>query len=302
MKIGCSPAYVFAHFQDKVTFENLEWAIRRIAELGFSGLQLETYDSDQIGLYTKATIAKIRDLYESLGLESSQFVAHSVKNRINSLSGSEQDVGLIELKMLTEICRDLGIIDTITIPTSPPRQMVTKSHEVYPGAVDVALAVPDGWTWDRIWKEHIAVLRRCLDIVGEAGFRMAIEPVPYGLINHTDTFLRVAEELKSDRVGMNLDTGHIFVQRESLPVTIEKLGPRLFGTHISDNDGVVGDHLKINSGNISWREVIQAFKKVGYQGSLDVEINVVENPDDAYLEAKNYLSSLVEELFSQPTR
>jgi sugar phosphate isomerase/epimerase len=293
MRIGCSPAYLFAHFQEKVTAENLEWAIRRVAELGFSGLQLETYDSSQVCLYTEASIRRIRALFESLNLESSQFVAHSVKDGVNSLERQDQERGLAELECLVKICRQLGFIHTITIPSAPPRQMTVRSREIYPGALEAVLAVPEGWSWSRIWKEHLEVLRRCLEVVVGAGFRLAIEPVPYGLINHTDTLLRVAEELKSDRFGMNLDTGHIFVQRESLPITIEKLGPRLFGTHISDNDGIVQDHWKIGTGRISWPEVIAAFKKIGYQGALDIEINVVENADEVYRESKRYLEALL---------
>jgi len=126
--------------------------------------------------------------------------------------------------------------------------------------------------------------------------KLAIEACPYSIVSNSDSFLRLAEEIGSDSLGMNLDTAHLFVQKESLEIVIEKLGNRLFGTHICDKDGCVDYHWLPGKGKIKWKGVLRSLKKIGYEGFLDIEINQTNDPDAAYLEGKEYLEKLLKEL------
>ena len=296
MRIGCSPAYVFAHFGEKLSYDNLIWSINKIAELGFAGLELETYNKDQMDIFTDEHIKEIKDLFLSLRLESSQFIGHSIKAEIASIDDKQRKIGIEELKRLVEICKKLGIIEVFNIPSSSPPELIVEYTETYPGAIQPIIAMPGNISWDKIWETHIETIAQCLDIIEKAGMKLAIEAVPFGVISNSDSFLRLAASINSDKLGLNLDTGHIFFQKEDLPVMIEKAGEKIFGTHICDNDGSIDDHWALGEGKIDWTGVLKAFKKIGYQGSLDIEINVAENPDDVYMESKKYLERILGKL------
>ena len=127
--------------------------------------------------------------------------------------------------------------------------------------------------------------------------KLAIEAVPFGIISSSDSFLRLCECLDGcPELGINLDTGHIFVQREPVHTAIYKLRDRIFGTHICDNDGVVDDHWMPPKGKIEWVKALKALKAVGYHGPLDLEVNVSTDPDREYREGKTFLEILLRDL------
>ena len=40
-------------------------------------------------------------------------------------------------------------------------------------------------------------------------------------------------------------------------------------------------------------KALSALYKVGYTGPLDIEVNIVENPNRAYLDGKQYLENII---------
>ena len=294
MRIGCSPAYVFAHFGEDLSYDNLVESINRVKKLGFSGLQLETYNEKQIDIFTDEHIKTITNLFNSLRIESSQFIGHSIKSLIASINIEKRREGIEKLKELIEICKKLEIIQTFNLPFSPPPELVFSYTETYPGAVQAAMSVPDSFIWDSLWHGYIETITEALELIEKAGMRLGIEAVPGGIINNTDSFLRLSDRIRSENLGLIMDTGHLFVQKEPLSLSIEKLGKKIFGTHICDNDGCIDDHLVPGEGKIDWANVLKAFKKIDYKGSLDIEINIADNPDMVYLKAKEYLEKILE--------
>lgn len=296
MKIGCSPAYMFAHFQENVTFTDVIGSAKRVAQLGFCCLQLETYNLKQKDIFNGDRVNKIRHLFQDLGLEISQFNVHAIRRDLVSLDKKRRNTALEELKNLVGIAAELGLVDVITIPSSPIPEMIIEYYETYPGGIQPILDMPDNISWRQIWDTHIKMVSDCLRVVSSAGMRLAIEGVPYGLISNIDSFLRLAEVINSDSLGFNLDTGHIFVQKEDLSIAIHKLGPRIFGTHVCDNDGCEDSHWIPGEGKIDWAVTLNSLKDVGYEGSLDIEVNIAEDPDKAYLEGKRFLERILNEL------
>ena len=49
---------------------------------------------------------------------------------------------------------------------------------------------------------------------------------------------------------------------------------KIFGAHISDNNGIISDtiHLTPGRGNIDWEGVLKALEIIGYKGFLTMEI------------------------------
>ena len=294
MRIGLSPAFGFAHFGEHITLEKIFQLVSMGHELGFCGFQLETYSKEQIDIYTDKNISRIKEHYLKLGMESSQFIGHSLKSDIASLEKKCINQGLEELKKLVEICNKLKIIQIFNIPASPSSELIADYYETYPGAVQPVIDFPKGADWGKIWDTYLNTIGQCLEIIQDAGMKLAIEAVPYGIICTTDSFLHLLDALDyNPNLGFMLDTGHIFVQKEPVHTAIYKLGKRIFGTHICDNDGCTDDHWMPPKGKIEWRKVLRAFNEVGYEGALDIEVNIVNDPNTAYAEGKIYLEELI---------
>lgn len=120
-------------------------------------------------------------------------------------------------------------------------------------------------------------LERALNVLGQlaeltAGYnvRLAIENCLQGDI---DFIIRVIDELNYSNVGFNLDVGHAFCnQKADLPTEIRKIGKRLITTHLHDNFGVNDDHQMPGLGKIDWKSVLAAFREIGYDGPLMMEM------------------------------
>lgn len=294
MRIGLSPAFGFAHFGEDITLEKILQLVSMGKDMGFCGFQLETYSKEQMDIYTDENIKIIRDHFITLNMESSQFIGHSLKSDIASLEKKRIEQGLEELKKLVEICNKLKIIQIFNIPSSPPSELIVDYYETYPGAVQPVIDFSQGVNWERLWDSYVNTIRQCLKIVQDAGMKLAIEAVPYGVICTTDSFLRLISCLDDNlNLGFILDTGHIFVQKEPIHTAVYKLGERILGTHICDNDGCVDEHWMPPKGKIEWQKALRALLEVGYAGPLDIEVNIVEKPNNVYLEGKKYLESVM---------
>ncbi|GAG51048.1 unnamed protein product, partial [marine sediment metagenome] len=201
-----------------------------------------------------------------------------------------------EFKAIVKICERLEIINVINIPSSISPEIVSEYMNTYPGAPPANFSIPEDVLWSEIWENFINTIKDCVEIVETSGMKLAIEACPCSVVSNSDSFLRLANEVGSDSLGMNLDTAHLFVQKEPLEIVVEKLGDRLFGTHICDNDGCNDYHWPPGKGKIKWKGVLRSLRKIGYEGFLDIEINQVDDPDASYLEGKEYLEKFLKEL------
>jgi sugar phosphate isomerase/epimerase len=80
-----------------------------------------------------------------------------------------------------------------------------------------------------------------------------------------------------------LDTGHANIGDnggQRLLDFIHRFGPRLGHLHVSDNNGRWDEHLPVGHGNIGFKAMARALKRVGYDDTLTLE---VFSPDRADL-------------------
>ena len=137
---------------------------------------------------------------------------------------------------------------------------------------------------------------KILNIINDTKLYLTIEPIALTVISNSDSFLRLCGNINNcEKLGLNLDTGHIFVQKEPLDIYIKKINKKIMSTHICDNDGIIPDHLPPGEGKIDWSLVVNSLKEIGYEGSLDIEINKAEdgNVENAYLDSKQFLLKLL---------
>lgn len=92
--------------------------------------------------------------------------------------------------------------------------------------------------------------------------------VPEEAIEYIDTLNETAGK---ECFGFCLDTGHLSVLGKNIPVFIRAMGKRIKALHLHDTVGTDTDHLAPYTGDIIWKDVIQALKDVGYEGDISFE-------------------------------
>jgi sugar phosphate isomerase/epimerase len=115
-------------------------------------------------------------------------------------------------------------------------------------------------------KRDIEVLSRLADITGKYGLKLAIETPPY------EYLIEIVDTINRDDVGINLDTGHTFLEGKNPAKAARAIGKRLFTSHLQDNFGTNDDHQPPGLGNIDWRELLTALNDIGYNAPLMLEL------------------------------
>ena len=169
-------------------------------------------------------------------------------------------------------------------------------YETYPGSMIPVLSMPPGKTWQDFWQAYVEHIDEIAQLIESRGMRLAVESVAYGLLSNGDSMLRLIEALPNRKLGFIIDTGHLHYLRQAFPILCHKLTGRIFGTHINYNDGSVHDHNPPGYGNIDWPALLKALKQTKYDGPLDLEINLSDDPDDTYLQARKFLQEKLSEL------
>jgi len=123
-----------------------------------------------------------------------------------------------------------------------------------------------------IRETNIAAFRRLLDRAKELGLKLMLENSPPHFNTPRDlsmVFAAVPE------LGLHLDVGHANLETEhNLTVELASLfADRLEHVHFSDNNGGSLDlHLPLGVGNIDWKWIVHILKRVGYDGTITLEV------------------------------
>lgn len=86
-------------------------------------------------------------------------------------------------------------------------------------------------------------------------------------------FRELLDSFKSDKIGVCWDFGHANLMATRQERALELFGDRIKITHIASNRGYFDDHLVPTVGTVNWRSLMPLFKKCGYNGALNLELN-----------------------------
>jgi sugar phosphate isomerase/epimerase len=117
------------------------------------------------------------------------------------------------------------------------------------------------------------------------GVRVAIEVIPNELSRAGSLVHFVDEVLEPSDVGICLDFGHAHMDGD-LVDAIETVSEHLITTHVHDNRGRTDDHLVPFDGTIDWPAALTAVQKVGYDGTLLLEIAAHGSAKDTLVKAR----------------
>ena len=140
----------------------------------------------------------------------------------------------------------------------------------------------------------VQMLEPVLEHAANTGVKLLIEPEPGLLIETTDQFLQLRDRINSTALGLNFDIGHHFCMGESLPDAIARLAPHIDHVHVEDIAATrVHEHRVPGDGAIDFSAVFNALDRAGYDGWVTVELYpFVEDPDAAGRRARDHLLSI----------
>lgn len=109
------------------------------------------------------------------------------------------------------------------------------------------------------------------------GVRVAAEVIPNDLSTAAALVALLEDELDLGHAGVCLDYGHAFLMGDVVEA-IEAVSGHLIATHVHDNRGLSDDHLVPFEGAIDWAAALIATQKVGYDGTLLLELAGAGSP------------------------
>jgi sugar phosphate isomerase/epimerase len=117
-------------------------------------------------------------------------------------------------------------------------------------------------------RRSVEALRRLAEPLG---VRLALEVIPNELSRAGSLVHFIDSVLEDSSVGICLDFGHAHMDGD-LVDAIETVSGHLETTHVHDNRGRTDDHLLPFEGTIDWSAALTAVQKIGYDGTLLLEI------------------------------
>ena len=134
--------------------------------------------------------------------------------------------------------------------------------------------VRDGASTDEVWQRLCTGLNEVLNDAEHRGVMIGFEPEPGMFINTMDRYAELRDRIPSNRLRLTLDIGHLHCLGE-IPIAdqVQKWSKSLVNVHIEDMRAGVHEHLMFGAGEIDFGPVFAAFRAVGYQGGLHVELS-----------------------------
>ncbi len=128
----------------------------------------------------------------------------------------------------------------------------------------------------------------------EKSMVLLIEPAhrfESNLILTVEDGLRAIDELKSDRFGILLDTGHAYLNGEDIRSMVTKCRGIPLHIHLDDNLGDADSHLLPGKGSIDFAALKESLRDIAYTGYLSVELGnaYTAQPQDACRKSMDFL-------------
>ena len=257
----------------------LDEAIRRIAEIGYDGVEIwggrpHAYCDD----IDNQEATRLTKLAEKVGLEISAFIPAQFRYPTCLCSGNQ--------KIRT------ASVDYIKKSITTATMFGCKKVSICPGHTLFGQGHESGMR---------ALAESCTELLAFAQQKkvsLLMEPAhPFetDLIVTVDDGIRFIRDHGYEDLGIVLDTGHCFINKESMPDCVMSLTSIPFHIHIDDNSGQADDHKIPGEGAISFEPFLKALHEVKYDGFLTAELGwgYTAEPDAAAHKCKNAYDSLM---------
>lgn len=291
MKISCCWLYAISKYGYPPSLPDTYRALKEMAALGFANVELEGVKEENLqAVYQERE--ELKKHCDDLGLKIVNFcpvlptLVHSEKaKRVQALD---------LFKLAVEAAAFFGCETIQGDSYTPPLEFV--GGVPYKDAIKFGqrfeVKIDPTFRWDHLWNWLVDSIGACADEADRANLKFCLEPRVGEIISNTDALLRLMDAVDADNFGAVLDTGHQHAQKEILPLSVEKLGSRIYYLHVSDNDGQTNEHLALGRGTVDWEGLFQALKKHAFSGYVAVDVGGVPDVDAQYRESKLFLEKL----------
>ena len=268
---------------------SIEETIRRVAALGYGGLELlaDVPHAWPAGLLPERKEA-IRACLDECGLE----IANVNAFMMNAVADPRQPYW-----------------HPSWIEPDPHYRAIRREHTQRALALAAELCAPSiqtepggplepGGSRQFALKRFYDELMPCVETAQRREVALLIEPEPGLLIETFEQYLEFAARVDSPWVGLNFDIGHAFCVGEDPQDWIATMAPHTRHYHIED---IAADrthaHRIPGRGAIDFRAALREIAQTGYDGWITVELYpYIDQPDEAGREAKKYLEAIWENL------
>ncbi len=274
IKFCCAWLYAISKYNKYgETFEikDVLISLDQIKKLGFSTTELEVMRKKNLQDMI-ANRKVILEKLKSLGLKANNLCAV-----FPELMTQEWESNIKLFEQSADLAVYLGC-ETIQIDSHmPPVKYVTERpyDETIKFDVEVKIQIEEGpssFNWNKHWNTIVNSIKKYDSIAHDRGLKLCLEPRVHESIPNTDSILRLFDWVNSENFGAVLDCGHLHAQKEIIPLSIEKLGSKIFFVHASDNDSKDNQHLGIGRGTIDWEGMLRALKKHKFNGYIAIDI------------------------------
>jgi sugar phosphate isomerase/epimerase len=295
VKLSCCWIYAISKYGYPPSFDDTVKALHDMKELGFRYVELEG-----VGLENMTTVhsrrAELKKVCDDLGLQVVNFCP--ILPDIVSPDRRKRDAAMDLYKLGVEVAHEFGAYTVQTDSFVPPLKFVGDApyKDMVNYGIQFSVEVDPHFSWDAQWEALVDAFTRCSDIAADAGLKFCLEPRVGEQIANTDALLRLMDACGQPNFGAVLDTAHLHAQKEILPLSVEKLGKRIFYLHVADNDGMRNDHWAVGRGSVDWRGVFSALAKHEFDGCVAIDVGRVPDLDEQVMESVHYLTALCGEL------
>ncbi len=296
MKICCCWLFAISKYGYPPSLENTLKVIQEIKEMGFEAMELEGVGEKNL-FEVFENRRKIKSICESLNLRVVNFCPVLPDLVSTYPKKKEKALDLFRVALETALFFDTQTIQidsyTPTIQYKEgriPHAKMDRFDETYQVIVDPQ------FSWQREWEALVEGICRCNEMAKRSGLKLCLEPRVGENVSNTDAMLRLFDAIPDRNFGAVLDTGHQNAQKEILPLSVEKLGDRIFYVHVSDNDGRTNHHLPLGQGTIDWEGVFLTVKKHKFDGYVAIDLGYIPNIDQEYVRSKKFLEDLAKRL------
>jgi len=295
MELGVTVAYARNRFKGEPSLDDYAKFTDWVASAGFKGFELAAFSREHFysEFCDERTVESLKDHYSSLQIVCDAFEAGFLRYMIVDPSKGNRERALRDMKKVVDVAPQLET-DLIYAHSAPHPSWKIEWKKLYDEySPPLKVHIPKDFSWKKSWTIYVETIRRLTALAEKAGLKFALEIRPFEIINNSDCMMRLIEAIGSKSFGVIFDTGHLFVQKEMLPVAAEKLGEHIFLVHLADNDGVTDNHWTPGKGSVEWESVLQALKKINYAGYLNVDVaGQYEDISQEILAGKKYIENI----------
>lgn len=231
-------------------------SIRRAAEMGYNGVEIwggrcHAYYEDM----DDARINLIKKTLTQYNMEVPNFIPAQFRYPSNIAAGDSQ----IRKNSISYLCHNVDVAEKLGASSVS----ICPGYSLY------------GQDTDNAWNCMMDSISRIVQYADDKKVMIMLEPahnMETDLVLTVDHGLKAVAEIGGNKMGLVIDTGHMFVNRESFTDIPDKVKGIKVHYHFDDNHGINDDHLVPGEGKIDYSTFITALKKTGYANYLSVEL------------------------------